>query len=122
MKHFSPKTVLVVEDDANVRHFVALCLSEHGYQTLEAEDGRIGLERFEHDPEKIDLVLTDVNMPRMTGPDMVRAILKGHPPARILFMSGTAGAFDLPHGNKVNLLRKPFTAKQLTTTVHNCLQ
>ena len=59
--------------------------------TVEANDGSSGLTRFKDNPEGIDLILTDVNMPRMSGPEMVQAILATHPQTRILFISGTEG-------------------------------
>ena len=122
MDRSRPATVLVVEDDASVRLFVVMCLREYGYHTVEANHGSSGLMRFKDNPEGIDLILTDVNMPRMSGPEMVQAILATHPQTRILFIAGTEGAADLPIGSGISLLHKPFTAQQLTSRVRQCLE
>jgi len=84
--------VLVVDDDAAVRHVVARYLERVGYQVTEKGDGRAALEYLEWDPESIDLVLTDLVMPNMGGEALARAIATRWPQLGILCMSGTPGA------------------------------
>jgi two-component system cell cycle sensor histidine kinase/response regulator CckA len=115
------KTILVVEDDEGVRQLALLALRHHGFHTLEAFDGHIGLSAFMRHREDIDLVLTDIVMPH-SGAEMVDQILRFTPSANIVFMSGTAGAPDLPsHLRHFPVLRKPFTTDALIRAVGGAL-
>ncbi len=79
--------ILVVDDEPMVRRFVVTTLQSRGFAVFEASSGREGLKYFsEHDP--VDLVLTDVLMPIMTGPEMVQRILKIDPTVKVLFKTG----------------------------------
>ena len=77
----TPKTVLVVEDDEQVRRFSLNVLRMHGYRTLEAFDGEMGLATFLRHKHEVDLVLTDIVMP-VPGPEMVEKIWKVSRPPR----------------------------------------
>jgi two-component system cell cycle sensor histidine kinase/response regulator CckA len=116
------QTILVVDDDEMVRRVAMLSLNQHGYHTMGASDGQSGLMLFIKHRDKIDLVLTDVLMPGVTGPDMVRSILRLDSSAKIVFMSGTAGLAELPRGKHYQMLHKPFTAEGLAKCVRRCLE
>ena len=117
----TPKTVLVVEDDEQVRRFSLNVLRMHGYRTLEAFDGEMGLATFLRHKHEVDLVLTDIVMP-VPGPEMVEKIWKVQPSAKIVFVSGTAGFSDLPiHLRTAPLLHKPFTVESLVKCVGSVL-
>lgn len=67
-----PKTILSVDDSASIREMVTFALEPRGYAVVQAEDGRDGLTKMAEN--KIDLVITDLNMPNMNGIEMTRAI------------------------------------------------
>jgi PAS domain S-box-containing protein len=115
--------VLLVEDDASVRRLVVNELTRRGFTIIEAEDGRAAIERFRQDMADIDVVVTDIVMPRMNGADLAREIAKIRPQQRILFISGhpdRAGAGLDPTGVK-NLLMKPFTADTLAARIKDLM-
>jgi len=80
--------VLVVEDDPGVRAAASRLLSSAGYAVLDAEDGREALDLLRHLAPAVDLVLTDIRMPRMTGMELARAIAELWPDLPVLFMTG----------------------------------
>jgi two-component system, cell cycle sensor histidine kinase and response regulator CckA len=117
-------TVLLVEDEASVRELVREFLIEFGYTVLEAPDGSEALALFRDHAGKIDLLLTDVSMPRMNGPQLRDEILKLDPEIKVLFMSGFAD--DIlrktdPEG-KTPLIDKPFTPDALARKVRQILE
>jgi len=79
---------LLVVDEPIVRRFVAAALESRGFTVLEASSGQEGLKRFSEQKE-IQLVLSDILMPTMTGPEMVQRIVKINPSVKIMFMTGT---------------------------------
>jgi CheY-like chemotaxis protein len=78
--------VLVIDDDARVRSVVRRLVEAEGHEVVEAENGKIGLERFESDPA--DLVITDIFMPEMDGIEVLVALRKRSPQTRLVAMSG----------------------------------
>lgn len=118
------ETLLVVEDDEAVRGFCCKILALHGYQVLEAANGVEGFEVYQHSPNPVALVLTDLVMPQQGGRELaekVRALKGGQ---RICFMSGYAGTMvsaDGAPGEADPLLQKPFTPAELLRTVRSCL-
>lgn len=107
--------VLLAEDDASVRRLVVAELTRRGFTVIEAGDGRAALEIFTRDRERIDILVTDVVMPRMNGAELAREVERLQPGTRILFISGhpeRAGSGLDPTGI-TNLLMKPFTADTL---------
>lgn len=115
------KTILVVEDDESIRELAVMILKQHGFHTLEAPDGRIGLAAFLRRRGEIDLVLSDLVMPH-SGVEMAEQILRAAPSARIIFMSGTAGITDFPvHLKRFPMLHKPFTSGALVQAVRDAL-
>jgi CheY-like chemotaxis protein len=82
------ETVMVVEDRPEVRTLVRNTLEGVGYTVLEAADGVAGLDLVGRHPGAIDLVVSDVVMPRMSGPEMAEAVRERRPGTRVLFMSG----------------------------------
>ncbi len=117
------ETILLVEDEEAVSSLLVRVLTRAGYRVVVAGDGLEALEAWERTPAgSIDLVLTDVVMPRMGGAQLVRALReRGLRPA-VLFMSGyTADRLDGMAGEEVDLLRKPFTAPLLLERVRAAL-
>ncbi|MBA5779287.1 response regulator [Stappia sp. F7233] len=116
--------ILLVEDEEAVRAFAARALMSRGYTVHEASSGTEALEVMEETEGKIDLVVSDVVMPEMDGPSLLRELRKTRPDLKIIFVSGYAeDAFEknLPENEKFSFLPKPFTLKQLATAVKEAL-
>ena len=117
-------TILLVEDDEIMRSLTRQLLQEHGYTVIEADDGKSALERVESHPGPIDLLLTDVVMRRMSGPELVERLSVSHPNLKVVFMSGYTGELIaerevLKRG--ITLLEKPFSRTALLNTIHTTL-
>ena len=111
--------VLLAEDDRSVRRLVVSELTRRGFTVLEAEDGAAALEMFRKEKDRVDILVTDVVMPRMNGADLAKAAERIRPGLKILFISGhpeRSGAGLDPTG-VTNLLMKPFTADVLAARI-----
>ena len=117
------ETILVVEDNEAVRSLVTTTLQRDGYSVLDASNGREAERIWSERQDSIALVLTDVVMPLMSGPDFVRKIRDGHPHVKIVYMSGhTAEALSqeqLQAGD--GFIQKPFTPAVLQNKVRSAL-
>jgi two-component system cell cycle sensor histidine kinase/response regulator CckA len=113
-------TVLLVEDEDAVRSFASRALATRGYKVLEAASGIEALEVMDRENGNVDLVVSDVVMPEMDGPTLLRHLRQRNPNIRIVFMSGYAEeAFrkNLSADENFVFLPKPFTLKKLAETV-----
>ncbi len=113
-------TVLLVEDEDPVRLFSARALRNKGYRVIEAKSGEAALEVVTSGAEKVDLLITDVVMPRMDGPGLIRHVREIHPEMKVIFISGyTEDAFRkrLDSDHQIHFLPKPFSLKQLAGKV-----
>ncbi len=113
-------TILLVEDEMPVRSFAARALSNKGYKIIEADCAETALELIQNHGREIELIVTDVIMPGMTGPAMIEKIIPDYPHIKVIFMSGYAEeAFVDNYGadRAFNFLAKPFTLKQLAAIV-----
>ncbi|ACB80789.1 MULTISPECIES: cell cycle histidine kinase CckA [Methylorubrum] len=118
--HTGQGTVLLVEDEDPVRAVNSRALSARGYTVLEAASGIEALRLIEEHADGIDVVVSDVVMPEMDGPTLLRELRKHLPDLKVIFVSGYAeDAFrkNLPEGETFNFLPKPFSLKQLVETV-----
>ncbi|MEL7430126.1 MAG: response regulator, partial [Pseudomonadota bacterium] len=120
-------TILLVEDEDAVRAFGSRALISRGYEVHEAASGVEALEVMEDYGDEIDLVVSDVVMPEMDGPTLLRELRKTHPDLKFIFVSGYAEeafAKNLPaeEREKFGFLPKPFSLKQLATTVKEMLE
>jgi two-component system cell cycle sensor histidine kinase/response regulator CckA len=119
-----PTTVLLVEDDVKVRKWIHEELEKRGYNLLEAGDGADALVIAELHSGPIDIVVTDVMMPRVNGPDLVKTLLALRPDAKVLYISGFPEAFirdntSLPSDD--NYLEKPFDISTLLARIQELL-
>ena len=118
------KSILLVEDDPAVRRVLAAHLRGRGYSIFEAEGGSEALKVAQRSSAPIDLLLTDVMMPNMTGPALAKKLLVANPEMKVVFISGFLGALSeqecIPSKN-VSLLQKPFRQEQLLETVEALL-
>jgi two-component system cell cycle sensor histidine kinase/response regulator CckA len=113
-------TILLVEDEAGLRGLNARGLSSRGYTVLEAGNGVEAIEVLEEQGGHIDVVVSDVVMPEMDGPTLLRELRRRNPELKIIFVSGYAEeafAKNLPEGQQFAFLAKPFTLKQLVAAV-----
>jgi two-component system, cell cycle sensor histidine kinase and response regulator CckA len=114
------RVVLVVEDESAVRRLVRSVLEQSGYRVHEAADGRDALSYLERKGSAIDLILTDVVMPDIAGPELVARLAPLGHSTRILFMSGYADSQLLSRGldeRAIGVLHKPFTPAELSARV-----
>ncbi|MEQ9520081.1 MAG: ATP-binding protein [Parvibaculum sp.] len=113
-------TILLVEDEDAVRTFAVRALQTRGYKVLEAESGDVALELVDSHDGVIDLVVSDVVMPNMDGPTMVKKLQEKRPGTKIIFISGYAEdafAKSLDPSVDFRFLPKPFSLKQLAAAV-----
>ncbi len=113
-------TVLLVEDEDPVRLFSARALRNKGYKVVEAKSGEAALEIITAKTESFDLLITDVVMPRMDGPALIKEVRALHPDMKVIFISGyTEDAFRKRLGDEssIHFLAKPFSLKQLAGKV-----
>ena len=118
-------TILLVEDEEGLRALNARGLVSRGYTVLEAGNGVEAIEVLGKHGGKIDLVVSDVVMPEMDGPTLLKELRKTEPTLKIIFVSGYAeDAFEksLPAGEQFAFLPKPFTLKQLVAAVKETMQ
>jgi len=117
------RTILLVEDDPVIRSLTRRMLDEQGYSVVEAGDGKSAVALAQSNPDHIDLVLTDVVMHGMSGPELVLHLMESHPETHFLYMSGYTGELVASHelSAGVTLLEKPFTRASLLGTVQAAL-
>ena len=106
--NLSQSVVLIVDDDANIRNFLSLMIQQKGYSLLTANDGQEALALSRTYPGDIDLLVSDVQMPRMNGLDLAGHVLDERPRTRVLMMSGIE-----PDTLALPFLRKPFLPDEL---------
>ncbi len=110
------RSILLVEDDSAVREFVRVVLHRDGYRVLEADSPDVAERLFAERGGEVDLLLTDVIMPIMSGPELARRLRTSRPDLKVIFMSGYAADELADQGLERNsgpLLQKPFTVKRL---------
>jgi signal transduction histidine kinase len=115
-----PRTVLLAEDERGLRRLIKSTLETEGFTVLEAGDGGAAVDVAERHRGTIDLLLSDVVMPVLGGPEVARKVTASRPETRVLFISGyapeTLGDLRVP-GTMTRLLPKPFTMAELVETV-----
>jgi CheY-like chemotaxis protein len=118
------RTILVVDDEPEVRRLVSAMVSRHGYNVLNADSGEAAVAEYERHNAPIDLLLTDVVAPGMSGPMLADKLAEKQPGLRVLFMSGydntsVVQRYVVERG--YDLLHKPFTAEELAAKVAEML-
>ena len=117
-------TIMLVEDDDPVRIFGARALRNKGYKVIEARSGEAALDLIRNTAETINLLITDVVMPHMDGPGLVREVREINPEMKVIFISGyTEDAFRqrLDSDVRIEFLPKPFSLKELAAKVRDVL-
>ncbi len=118
------ETILLVEDEESVRQLVRDTLASKGYKVLEADSGEAGLAVAEKHAGQIDLIITDVMMPGMSGREMVNKLNQSRPAARVLYLSGYTEDAIVSEGkfeSGTAFLQKPFSLQSLSKKVREVL-
>src|SRR3989338_2139379 len=118
------ETILVAEDEEDVRELTKIVLEGHGYTVIEAVDGEDAIDKFKENKDKIHLLLFDVIMPNKNGREAYDAIKEIRPGIKALFMSGYSG--DIVYrkdilGNGLHLIAKPVSPTELLKRVREAL-
>lgn len=119
------KTLLLVDDEEAILSLARLALEQKGYQVLTAQSGPEALNLSEGHDDPIDLLLVDVVMPGMNGPEVAERLLASRPGLRVIFTSGygdAAGVALSRRKTKLVYLKKPFGPSELVQSVHEVLQ
>ncbi len=119
------KTILVLEDEPDVRRLVAAMLAGHGYKVLTAANGESAIKMFKRTKQPVDLVLLDVVAPGLSGPMVAERLTQLQPGLRVLYMSGydntnVVQRYVVDKGHA--LLSKPFNDRQLAAKVRDMLR
>jgi len=119
------ETILVVEDEEEVRKMTAKILRKQGYKVLEASQGKEALSLCGEQEDSIHLMVTDVVMPEMTGMELAKRFMHFYPEMRILYMSGyTSDRVDVGQeniGKGIEFIQKPFTIDRLARKIREVL-
>jgi CheY-like chemotaxis protein len=119
------ETILYVEDESVLRAVIADCLVQLGYQVLAASDGDHALALAAEHKAPIDLLLTDVRMPEMSGPELAAKLLPLRPAMKVIYVSGYPDDIVTTHGSPgpdTVFLAKPFTIKLLAAKLREVLE
>ena len=118
------ETILIAEDTEEVLELVTKLLESVGYRIISAHNGQEALEIFNRDPEKIDLIMLDVVMPRMGGREVYDQITKTRPQTSILFTTGFGANLvdtEFVSKEKLTLIQKPYLPNELFSTIREVL-
>lgn len=118
------ESILLVEDQADVRHLAAYALHSYGYNVTAVSSPAEALARFSESPGSFQLLLTDVVMPGLSGRELADRLLAHCPGLKVLFMSGYTGDVVMRHGvdgEEAAFIQKPFTPDQLAARVRAVL-
>ena len=116
--------ILIIEDEEMVRTLIASSLREYGYTVMEASQGEDAINIAEGSTDLFHIIITDVVLPRMSGPEVIRQIQTKCPDAKVLFISGYTNDTMIHHGiivKDIFFLQKPFTATVLVKKVREIL-
>jgi CheY-like chemotaxis protein len=111
------RTILLVDDDPDVRSVTSMMLSSLGYSVVEAENGDEALKKID---SAIDLVLTDFAMPNMTGAELAEIVKREHPELPIMFITGFAD-IDILDVDQQLIVQKPYKEEELARKLANVL-
>lgn len=117
----APFHVLVVDDESSIRTLVRKVLTHSGHQVIEAGDGAEALELCSDPAQPVDLVVTDIAMPRVDGWELERRMQTARPGTKVLFMSGDPAALAEAAARSISVIPKPFRITALAQAVSRAL-
>ena len=115
------ETILVVDDNAQLLKMVVRILEDQNFRVLSAIDGPSALKLADETAETIDLLLSDVDMPQMSGPDLGEALKKARPDMHVMFMSGGVSGALLVLNYGWAFIQKPFIGTRLVQMINEVL-
>ena len=118
------ESILLVEDEGPLRKLIGDALRAHGYRVFEAKDGAAGIALGAQSDTRLDLLLTDVILPDVSGPQVAQRLALGHPSMKVLYMSGYTDDYLTQRGvasSDTMLLEKPFTIESLLSKIRETL-
>jgi two-component system, cell cycle sensor histidine kinase and response regulator CckA len=115
-------TILLVDDESFVRGVAFMALQRRGHTVYVAHGGEDGLRHFREHRHEIDIVVSDINMPDMTGPQMVEIMRRERPDLAVLFISGHNNVLPDWAKRTCGVLAKPFMAPPFVAKVEECLE
>lgn len=123
----TPETahILVVDDEPSLLQLIDKYLSRLGYHVEACRSGEEAWKRFSEDPARAELVIADLNLPDMSGEELVRRILELHPSVHVLICSGypfDVSTLDLADASRVSFLQKPFLPVMLAEAIESLLR
>jgi two-component system cell cycle sensor histidine kinase/response regulator CckA len=119
------ETVLLVEDEIELLDIVAEVLRANGYQVIPASCGKTALEVWRHSRQNIDLLITDMRMPGLTGLQLAQTLTSDKPRLKVLYTSGYSPDSIDPNANLregINYLQKPYPSDCLLDAIRNILE
>jgi signal transduction histidine kinase/ActR/RegA family two-component response regulator len=120
----APATILLAEDEPIVRSVIVMALESEGHKVLSARDGEAALALLHDHPGTVDLLVTDVVMAKLGGPELARRVREQQPAVRVLFISGYSFETELSDGSlgaQAEVLEKPFTMETLLQRISRVL-
>jgi two-component system cell cycle sensor histidine kinase/response regulator CckA len=117
-------SVLVVDDETAVRRFAARVLQREGYVVAEATDGVEALDLVRTNGVSVEVVVSDIVMPRLNGVELMKALAESHPDLPVILMSGyaTAALSEMGIATPCSILTKPFPGERLLAEVQRCIR
>ncbi|MBT4576557.1 MAG: response regulator [Candidatus Cloacimonetes bacterium] len=118
------ETILLVDDEDSIRDFLSEILTEQGYKIIEASNGSEGLRKFKEFDGNINLLISDITMPNMSGPELGKRLREIQPEIKSLFISGNVDnnfVEENAANSNVSFLHKPFTYSSIITRVRELL-
>lgn len=124
LRRMGKETILVVDDEEMIRQLAAATLQASGYTVLQAEDGQQAIDLYSCEGDRIDLVLLDLTMPRLSGHEAFRHLLALNPRVRVLFASGYAveQLSDLEKELMAGFVNKPYRPNELVLAIEDALK
>jgi CheY-like chemotaxis protein len=110
------KTIMLVEDEPAIRRLLGTALRRSGYTVLEAANGQEAIDSFATHQD-VSLLITDVRMPQMNGPELIRRLRASRPDLKVLCISGCVASVPVEIDNDVAVLQKPFSRQELIAKV-----
>ncbi len=125
MHNLTPGVVLIVDDEPSLRTITRRMLERKGFDCIEAVDGIDGIAKLEQHQDRIDLVLLDMMMPRMTGLDAYVRMRQIRAELPIIILSGFSESdmgTRFPSDKRLKYLHKPFTVKEVSSMIEDVMQ
>jgi two-component system, cell cycle sensor histidine kinase and response regulator CckA len=122
--HLPKRTILLADDDPQVRELLASVLDEHGFRVIKASDGFEACGLFMDAPDQVDLLVSDVLMPKMNGVEAYRIMRRIKPDLPVILISGYADGIDMSHkdgGVIPEIMAKPLRTDHLISRIHELL-